>query len=138
MSWDDYNAGRDNPNQLPGPGPINWDFQQGQFDAQKELHDKLFNPAKGMPSGPPAPAAPVTGPPAKPPKSMLAAAVLPLLLGPLGLFYGSWRGALAVIGLLLAATMVTENPDVIGPLLVGSYVVSFVWSLIAVATFNRR
>jgi hypothetical protein len=138
MSWDDYNAGRQNPNQQPGSGPINWDFQQGQFDAYKELQDKLFKPAAGMPSGSGASAPVVTGPPARPlPKSLVAAAVLPLLLGPLGLFYGSWKGALIVIGVLMTATMMTENLAIIGPLLVGSYVVSFVWSIAAVATYNR-
>jgi hypothetical protein len=145
MSWDDYEAGRQNPNQLPGPGPTNWDFQQGQFDAYKELQDKLFKPAAGMPASPAATAqqpAASGGPPFRGlPKSMIAAVVLPLLLGPLGLFYGTWRGAFLVIGCLLAFTMLTgstDNPAVVGPLLVGSYVVSIIWSIVAVATYNRN
>lgn len=142
-NWDDYNRGKDNPNELPGSGPINWDFQQGQFDALKELQDKLNPPIKNVPTTPGtannAPA--YSGPPFIPLKSMIAAVVLPFLLGPLGLFYASAKAAFMLIGILLLGPMLTgtmENAAVMLPLLQLSYVVSIVWSIVAVQAHNRR
>ena len=138
--WKEYERGRQNPYELPGSGPINWDFQQGQMDELKRIQDSLNPPRRGDSNAPATGVPAYNGPVYRPYKSMVAAAALPILFGPLGLFYASPKGAVIVIAALFAIPMATgslDNPAVIVPLLQGSYVVSIVWSLVAIRAYNK-
>lgn len=143
MGFGDYERGKQNPFELPGSGPINWDFQQGQMDELKRMQDQRNGVLNGVPAGPVSSTASYAGacvPARRLPKSLIAALVLPLLFGPLGLFYASMKGALIVIGLLLAGPMITgtvDNASVMAPALAFSYFVSIAWSVISVIAHNR-
>src|SRR5262245_13139931 len=143
MSWNDYEAGRRNPYELPGPGPINFEFQQGQFDEQKRIQEGNQRPYQSPAPGGNASAGPAyTGPPHPGnPKSMIAAVLLPALLGPLGLFYASWKAAVVLIALLVVVPMATGTGDdgaIMYLALAASIVASVVWSVIAVWRYNSN
>jgi hypothetical protein len=141
MGLGDYEWGRQHPHELPSSGFTNFDVQQGQMDALKEQHEKMH----GTPAGPvpnmPANSAVAWGPPLIFPKKVWVAVVLCLLFGPLGLFYATKKGALILIGILLAVPMVThslDNGPFMGLWLEGSMVVSLIWSVVAVKLHNGR
>jgi hypothetical protein len=143
VSWNDYEAGRRNPYELPGPGPINFEFQQGQFDEQKRIREGNRLPESPRVPGGNAGATSAYSGPAHPgsPKSMIAAVLLPALLGPVGLFYGSRKGAIALIALLLVVPMATGTLDdgtIMYLLIAASIAISVVWSVVAVWRYNRN
>ena len=147
VDWNDYQHGQDNPYQLPGSGPINWDFQQGQMDAIKKTQDArnpLVDPEAVARTNAAAAAEYASGrarPYRPPPKSYVKAAVACVLLGPLGLFYASKKAAFIMIGLLIGIPMLTgtlNDGRVIYQLLEMSIAASIIWSIIAVKAHNRR
>lgn len=90
-------------------------------------------------------------------KSKVLAVILALILGPLGLLYASWRGALLIFTVMLGypvALVMTGHPPgyydagmplsiwgndlVMTPLWRNAVVVSVVWAVIAVLRYNRK
>ena len=140
--FNDYDAGRRNPYELPGSGPTNFAFQQGQFDEQKRILEGNKLPGPPTPGGGVATGPTYTGPPHPgSPKSMIAAVLLPLMLGPIGLFYASWKAALVLIALLVVVPMATGTADdgaLMYVTLAGSIVVSVVWSVAAIWRYNNN
>ena len=156
MSYEDYQKGEQNPWGIVDTSKSGWmDYQQGQFDAwNKAMHPNLPPP----PGAPAANSVAYSGPPyvGPQPKGLIRGLLYSAVFGPLGLFYGSKKGAMLILVALFAIPAFVNSQSMAGAGTAGSssllvfeiegvralwpisVLCSVVWSILAISSHNRR